>query len=246
MQLFAALGLYLILAFVLPGFCYLLAFGLCFPRQFQSVQAWLPRDDKDGVQTFSLFSFALVLGLLVSSGTFAFEVLLRTVFPIFFHKWYPEIDFTTTHESNSYATVLVPSAIMHFNIGFGILIILVVYLVYVTHRGEWVIQESDNQQRSETIGRKHKWFLALPKLWLAIAMAMIVIANMIVASEVYRRVHELPPGADKKSSDRGSPTNVPASTQDRPDQFGVRWSGTLSFASVRMRPSNVITISPPL
>jgi multisubunit Na+/H+ antiporter MnhB subunit len=246
MQLFAALGLYLILAFVLPGFCYLLAFGLCFPGEFQAVQKWLPRDDKDVVQGFSLFSFALVLGLLVSSVTFAFEVVLRTSLPDFFHKWYPEIDFTTAHESNSYATVLVPSAIMHFNIGLGTLIILIVYIFYVTRRREWAGQASAGQERSEAGARSRKFFLVLPNFWLAIAMATIVVANMIVASEVYRRVHDLSPATDKKSSAAGYLRNFPTSMLDGPPQRAVSCPDALIFASVAARSANAVTISPPL
>src|ERR1700739_3481596 len=107
MELFASLGLYLILAFVLPGLCYLLAFGLCFPDAYGAIRRALPPDDQDKVQGSSLFAFALVLGLLISSVTFAFEILLRHTFPDFFHYWYPEINFTIVHDPSSYATVLI-------------------------------------------------------------------------------------------------------------------------------------------
>lgn len=192
MELFASLGLYLILAFVLPGLCYLLAFGLCFPEVYLRIRYWLPPDEKEAVQGSSLFAFALVLGLLVSSVTFALEVLLRHFFHDFFEAWYPEINFTIVHDPSSYATVLIPSAIMHFNIGLGILLMFAIYIFYVSSRGEWRSLASPP--------RKHS-VVTSPRVWLAIVMVVIVVANLIAASEVYRRVKELPPASEKNTTE---------------------------------------------
>jgi hypothetical protein len=158
MQLFATLGLYLILAFVLPGFCYLLVFGLCFPNAFSEIRRWLPPEGKDAAQGFWVFSLALTGGLLLSSVTFAFELGFRRYFD-FFALWYPEIDFKAPHEPTGYTTVLVPSAFMHFNIGLGIFIIFVVYLIYVTQQGEWTSPAASGMERE-----KFAYYLTRPRI----------------------------------------------------------------------------------
>jgi hypothetical protein len=185
MQVFATLGLYLILAFVLPGFCYLLAFGLCFPEAFQKLRRWLPPEDTDAVQGFWLFSVAVVGGLLLSSVTFALELVLRESFSSF-AAWYPKIDFgKAPHGPESYTSVLVPSAIMHFNVGSGIFVILAIYLVYTSYRKAWIMAApADAAGTSKTS-------LAGAKIWLAVVLTVVVLANLFVAKELFHRISDL-------------------------------------------------------
>lgn len=207
MELFATLGLYLILAFVLPGFVYLLAFGLCFPGAFSTIKKWLPPDERE-VQSFSLFAFGLVLGLLLSSVTFALEVVLRSrySFPAFFEKWYPAIDFAQTHDAGSYANILIPSAIMHFNIGLGLFVFLLIYILKGIRRTwEFKCKEKGSCESF--------WKLFLPRALLILAMAVLVVTNMIVSSELYHRVSALPAATTKPV-----PGNFPTSSIPGPSR----------------------------
>jgi hypothetical protein len=180
MQVFATLGLYLILAFVLPGFCYLLVFALCFPDAYQTVRKFLPPEEKDTAQGTWMAAAAVIGGLLLSSGTFALEIVLRCISHTF-AEWYPKINFGgVPHGSESYASVLVPSAIMHLNIGSGTLILLIIYLFYTSYRGEWKKQNNGGAT-----------VVAASKIWLTIALIVVVPANLLVASELFHRINDL-------------------------------------------------------
>src|SRR5271165_1265465 len=95
----ATFGIYLILAFIVPGFCYLFLFSVCFHDVTGQVIAWvLPHQQAQQKQhpgiefptVFLLWSLTVVVGLLVSSLTFALELVLRCHFE-FFSKCFPEI-----------------------------------------------------------------------------------------------------------------------------------------------------------
>jgi hypothetical protein len=81
MDLLAHLSLYVILGFIMPGFCYLLAFALCFPEEWQEMQKLLPPRNAETTEDFWLFVVAVVSGLLLSSVSFAVEVVFRAAFP---------------------------------------------------------------------------------------------------------------------------------------------------------------------
>jgi hypothetical protein len=206
-ELLGTLGIYLILAFVLPGFVYLLAFGLCFPRAFSTIKRWLPPDDRQ-VQSSALFFFGAVLGLLLSSVTFAIEVALRSpfFFPAFFERWYPPIDFTQTHEAGSNANILIPSAIMHFNIGLGLAIFLLVYLVKGIYRTVSFRCVQNGQCRLF-------WALFFPRALLMLAMAILAVTNVVVSSALYRRVGALPAATTKTAPGNFPTSSIPGSSR---------------------------------
>ena len=104
------LGQCLILTFVLPGFCYLLVLALCFPRMFRTLCAGLSiaqdkADPKGKDKTSSslgwwLVSLGSLVGLLLSSVTFAIEVLLRSLDAFSFNEvWFRQIAFDKISDS---------------------------------------------------------------------------------------------------------------------------------------------------
>jgi hypothetical protein len=151
-QLISVLGQYLLLAFVLPGFCYLAVFSLCFPgvlaRVFPGlvgrahptgeVHSSQPAEAKKEVASQGLWItlLAVVSGLLLSSLAFWIEILLRYI--RYFDCWmFPRIPFVKLPQSEALANFFTPEAFMHFNIGLGLLIILAGFVHDVTWRGEW-------------------------------------------------------------------------------------------------------------
>lgn len=134
MELLAALGQYLLLTFVLPGFCYLFAFGICFRSEWPEVAKKLPAmgGEKDISKGAWFAFFGVIGGLLLSSVTFALEILLRWVFPMFTKDWFPPVDFGRIPEvsEHSLANLFTAMAFMHFNIAVGIVLILTARLLY--------------------------------------------------------------------------------------------------------------------
>jgi len=235
MELLGTLGLYLVLAFVLPGFVYLLALGLCFPKAYTSIKGWLPPDaNEQHVQGFSLFSFAVVLGLLLSSLTFAIEIALRFFCQRGFEQAFPHIDFAAKYDSGSYANVLIPSAIMHFNIGMGLIVFLLTYGFYGAYRTRRFFR------REKGTWQFYRQLL-LPRTLLILAMAVFSAANLLAASAVYHRVHELSP-----ASVNVPPGKFPTSSMPGQDRTALAHRGVLSLVSVPTRSSKVVTMLPPL
>jgi hypothetical protein len=173
MQLIAGFSVYLILVFVLPGFAYLLAFAITFPEEFAALPKWLPRPaegDKDLSFGFWLAVLAIVGGLLLSSVCFAIEIGLR--------------------KFDSFLPIFLASPIMHFNVGVGLSIILIIYVWY---------------------GRRNvriRW---------AMALAIVVVANLFVAHELAVRVNEM---VDKRHQ-AAATGNKPAAPAG-PAQNGTR------------------------
>ncbi|HTR88459.1 MAG TPA: hypothetical protein VMI56_28520 [Reyranella sp.] len=180
MEVFAALGLYLILAFLLPGFCYLLFLRLCFPGAFREVYKSLPPiDDEDNAGGYWLVSAAVVGGLLLSSLAFALELVLRDSWDSF-EKWYPEINFGKKLEGvDSYVNILVPSAIMHLNIGSGLFLMLLVFLGWEAWRR--------NRPSAAPAAAAQPPTLAA-SIWLSAILLVLAGANMYVAHELFHRI----------------------------------------------------------
>jgi hypothetical protein len=199
MQLLSLLGQYLLLAFVLPGFCYLAVFSLCFPgvlgRVFPGLmgqagpafsadaQLSQPTEAKKDAASQGLWItlLAVVSGLLLSSVAFWVEILLRYI-PYFDCTLFPRIPFVELPESEALANFFTPEAFMHFNIGLGLLIILISFVYDVTRRGEWM-----RRNREAPGARLH----ACPPVWLTAALLLLVVANIHVSSHLFHRVHDI-------------------------------------------------------
>jgi hypothetical protein len=100
MQLLAMLGQYLLLSFVLPGFCYLAIFVLCFaPAADQRGERPVLASIYDHIKA-SWITVAIIGGLLLSSVAFAIEVTLR-YFVLIDCNLFPRIAFERIHEKGS-------------------------------------------------------------------------------------------------------------------------------------------------
>lgn len=195
------LGQYLILTFVLPGFCYLLVFALCFPHTFRAICAGLPtgqeNSDLSGKQNSSLGWWLVLLGflggLLVSSVTFAIEVVLRTLDLFHFNDiWFRQIAFDKMSEAGPPLNLFAPMAFMHFNIGVGVFVILLAFFFSMIARHCRAARlknaqgtgTSENHEACECSPRLPE----IPKGWLTIALFVLVVANIIVSSHLFHRV----------------------------------------------------------
>jgi hypothetical protein len=170
MELLAVLGQYLLLTFVLPGFCYLLAFGLCFVDDLTELTAKLPTSGgtRKDISKGAWFAFlGIIGGLLLSSVTFAIEIFLRQ-FDFFGKDWFPAIDFGEIPDiaDHSLANLFTAMAFMHFNIAVGTLIIVIGRLLYAGCRA----------------------FCGKTRVWIACSLVIVVIANIMVTSHLFRRV----------------------------------------------------------
>jgi hypothetical protein len=195
-QLIAIVGQYLLLSFVLPGFCYLLVFALCFPGGFNRIHTALltgeKQDDGDGQSKHgeegkskhekegdddkkdgSVGSWMLlgsVFGLLLSSVTFAIEILLRN-WANFDCDLFPIIPF---HELGDRSQFFTAEAFMHFNIGVGIFILFVIFAIYVGRRlAEWISPRKP---------------YGIPPLCLAGGLIVLAAANTGVSGYLFNRV----------------------------------------------------------
>jgi hypothetical protein len=124
-----ALGIYLTLAFVLPGFCYVGVFALCFRNAANTGVYWCSR--KNISTTLSIVGIGVVGGLLLSLICFCIELLLHGW--KFFDHHFPVLDIPrmaiveAAGKGTSILQILSGSAFMHFNIAAGILILLGAY-----------------------------------------------------------------------------------------------------------------------
>jgi len=250
MQLWSVLGQYLLLSFVLPGFCYLTAFYLCFPgvlgRVFPGVlgeigpggrlraEGELPAKDgkpkckkeggkeeggkeeggkeeggkeegikaeaseeedsenedrkeqngkdedgneehgskadskKEASQGFWITLIAGILGLALSSVSFAIEAALRKA--SFFDCYlFTRVPFDKLATENPLANFLAAETFMHFNIAIGLLIILVL----------WIANRKTPVRRED--------YLCDPRQ-LTGGLIVVIIANLIVSSHLFGRV----------------------------------------------------------
>jgi hypothetical protein len=185
-----SLGVYLLLAFVLPGFCYLFVFALCFPDLVKEGVQWLAtlslsqansvdaRAEASSEKTPPLLSFAVgvgvVGGLLLSSVTFVIEIALRRLWPFcgVFERLYPNMhverigQIEAAGKGSFYLHVLSGSALMHFNVGMGILLILIAYVSYMSAH--------DRQ------------LMAARVLCLLVCLSIVAAANMVDSGRLFR------------------------------------------------------------
>jgi hypothetical protein len=184
MELLAVLGQYLLLTFVLPGFCYLLAFDLCFPGAFRRMIAEVPLGGAPDISSgWRLALAGMIGGLLLSSVAFALELALRYV-PFFDKTWFPGIDFGKLPDvaEPSLASLFAAMAFMHFNIAVGILIILIALVLCA---GYAVLCGGPAPAKPPA---QPACLWAEPRTWFAMGLAVVVIANVAVASHLFRRV----------------------------------------------------------
>jgi hypothetical protein len=137
----ASVGLFLLLAFVIPGVCYTFVLRLCFPEDIAAVIKSLsgPPKAEGSSESGEAFSISVIIGLfivtglLVTSVTFSCEILLRHL--EFFQEWYPSIPFKeiavaeASGKGTTYLQTVAGQPIMHLNVGLGLLLILVVYIL---------------------------------------------------------------------------------------------------------------------
>jgi hypothetical protein len=195
MQLLAVLGQYLLLTFVLPGFCYLLAFALCFPGLFRRLTAGLPIDEEGGErspQASWIVFFAVIGGLLLSSITFAIEILLREVSETFNKTWFPGVDFAKIHsmDAHSLENLFTAMAFMHFNISVGILIILLLHAAHLMLR-----RTATGERHGGAARRPPRPESLLPAVCVIVTLTLIVVANIAISSHLFHRVDHMVRGA---------------------------------------------------
>ena len=164
----ATLGIFLILSFVMPGFCFVLLFGLSFPDGLGGLNV----RESSG---FLITALGIVGGLLFTSVCFAIELVLRWLIPNRFGRLFPDIashridQIEGAGRGSLYAHMISGSAFMHFNIGIGTLIILVMSLL---------------------------WGNGFGNMWrISILLVIIAAANLVVASKEYCRAKESIDGA---------------------------------------------------
>lgn len=123
----AEVGLFLLLAFVLPGYVYLGFFMLYFPEIYSSAIKSFGFQDNSGL--FALL-LGVVGGLLLTSICFAIERLLRKI-KYFDKRLFPDMgtDRLSVIESKGRGSLhirqVTGQAIMHFNIALGLLVPIV-------------------------------------------------------------------------------------------------------------------------
>ena len=155
----AEVGLFLLLAFVLPGFVYLAFLLFLFPNMFS--QMVTTTEFTNNVALFGVL-LGIIGGLLLTSVCFFLERffgwiklfwlmqwVLRKV-RIVGEKWllFPNMGiprlgkFEAAGRSSVYLHQITGQAIMHFNIAMGLLIMLVLYLVLQDFLGENLVTPS--------------------------------------------------------------------------------------------------------
>jgi len=122
---------YLILTFVLPGFCYVLVSAWCFHGK-------IPGGSIQELSSGGWTLVAVIGGLLLSSVCFALESicprrLVDWAFPTMDLDRMTEVE--TKGKGTFYLQVLSGSAIMHFNIASGIFLIWIGYLGVDLYQG---------------------------------------------------------------------------------------------------------------
>ncbi len=129
------LGLFLTLAFVLPGFVYLGFFILYFPEIYKDLNKLYPGE-------FFAIYIAVIGGLLLTSICFGIEIMCRKLDQIrlkklkeAFEKWFPYMGqhhmplIEYEEKGIVYLNQLTGQAYMHFNIFMGVLIISILYII---------------------------------------------------------------------------------------------------------------------
>jgi len=186
----ANFGIFLLLAFIVPGFCYMFVLGLCFPgwvrdkiRSFSGRQrhSATPAEHDahaeagatssgEGFPAMLMIGLSIVSGLLITSVTFALEVLLRGW--ICFQNWYPRIplkEIAVAEASGkpiSHLQLISAQPFMHLNVGVGVLLILLIYIgAMICH------QHAD---------KKGKWMLVF-------CLFVIAFANLVDASVLFHQ-----------------------------------------------------------
>jgi hypothetical protein len=206
----AAFGVFLILAFILPGFCYLLIFYLCFPETLPTIHNYLPKEPEkiassEGESTrlpgFWMVALGIVGGLLLTSVSFAIEVFLRGLFSgdctkpehkdDFFCTHFPVLDFEEIAriEAAGKGTftlhVMAGEALMHLNIGIGILLMLLMYLFY---RPRLQFDQKPDAGSAGCCARILNWSLKnKPQPGLTMVLIVIIVANLYISSTLFRR-----------------------------------------------------------
>jgi hypothetical protein len=160
MEILGILGQYLLMAFVLPGFCYVLVFALCFPDFVDDIRG-KSRGSKVGSEGLWMSFFVIAGGMLLSSVAFAIEIMLR-FFEIFDCEWFLTIPFQFLKE-NTLANFFTAETFAHFNTAVGVLVILLIYWKF---------------------GDKSR----IPGPWLVPGLAFLVAANLLVSSHLFARV----------------------------------------------------------
>jgi hypothetical protein len=163
MKLLEVLGQYLLLSFVLPGFCYVAAAALLLPEKFRT-----------HLKTY-WWAAAIVGGLLISSVAFAIEITIRYLCVKIDCDWFPRIPFEQIHDMGSVVNFFAGETFMHLNIGLGFFIILVIFLITTAYHG-W----------------KDKYGVyRLKAPWVTVALAALVAANLTVSSYLFHRVNDI-------------------------------------------------------
>jgi hypothetical protein len=203
---FGALGIYLLLAFVLPGFCYVLVFALCFPREFERCAVWAQQKQLSPLS--SLIALGTIGGLLLTSACFALEILLRgtssrLLEPLFGHDvvgWiFPSMPLAqiaiieAAGKASFYAQMLSGQAIMHFSIGVGVVLI------------------------PGTFALQRRWRMPPSRRWIPSVLTVIAFGNLVVAHEVFGRANEGITQAVKSAAQSGNAAIASAAQGASPD-----------------------------
>jgi len=189
-----SLGLFLLLGFVMPGFCYLLLFALCFHEELTDIIEWCTA--KKVTPAYVLTSLAVVGGLLLTSISFAIEILTGKALNSIGYPPFPDLEMhriamvEAAGKGSFYLNMITGSAIMHFNIGVGSLLFLLVGFcpVFTRHK------------------RRYRWVIL-------VFIAVVVVANFTVASRLYPKAKQaidvaakvVDSGAGGKLSESGLP-----------------------------------------
>ena len=129
------LGLFLFLAFILPGSVYLGFFIFYFPSIFKDSVNWTGLE----VSVLFLIGLSIIGGLLLTSICFAIEIILRDFrfTKEVFNKCFPDMGvrklakIEAEGNGSLYLYQVTGQAVMHFNIGTGISIILLIYIINI-------------------------------------------------------------------------------------------------------------------
>lgn len=177
------LGLYLILAFVMPGFCYMLVFTLFFPDVVENGTDWLKA--REVSPKLSIPGFAIVGGLLFSSVCFAIEILVRCLSPAYMDKYFrlPGVDRIACVEAAGkgtlYLQLLTGSALMHFNIGLGVFLISATYLGWCLL--SWMQEKTKKSLGPQTPERRPRRVALAVLLIVSLPSANLVVSGLLFA-----------------------------------------------------------------
>jgi hypothetical protein len=206
----AVFGMYLFLAFVIPGFCYLAIMALwafCFPEfvpeipeRFCARKSERPGGDakKEGFPTALVTLLAIVVGLFLSAVAFSVELCLRHC------RWFPDMrldriaGLEASGKSTLYLQMLAGSTIMHINVAFGILLLLPFYFYALGNRfstKDQTIRQFWSRNRKQTVLILGLAILAFCNLMDSHELAQRTISAISNAEEA-KRVAEMKPSKD--------------------------------------------------